>query len=29
MEYPYFVSEFGGTWWQELSEAEKGERKQS
>ena len=29
MEYPYFVSEFGGTWWQDTNEAEKGERRQS
>jgi beta-galactosidase/beta-glucuronidase len=31
MEYPYFVSEFGGTWWHEAEEGEHGdsERKQS
>ena len=29
MKYPYFVSEFGGTWWHEANEEEKGDRKQS
>jgi hypothetical protein len=29
MEYPYFVSEFGGTWWHDINEDEKGGRKQS